>query len=648
MDIRILDSWLREYLDMDASPKEFAEKMSLASVGIEKIEEVGNDFIYNIEVTTNRPELMSVVGLAQEASAVLPQAGLSATFKKPIIKKPHTEDKESIEIVNDPKLVNRICAAILEVKQKQTPDYIKKRLEAAGIRTLNNLVDVTNYIMREMGHPAHVFDFDRLTTKKLIIRESKKGEKIVTLDKVEHILSGGDIVADNGEAEIVDLLGIMGTDNSVVTDTTTRILFFLDNNEPHHMRKTSMSLGIRSEAAILNEKGIDPELTLATLLRGIELYEQIADGRVISKIIDIYPNKVKEKTITTTQKKINDVAGVSIPLATSAIILNALGFKTTIVNHTLSAVVPSFRNNDMDIEEDLIEEITRVYGYYKLPSIIPPFETNASYSISDDIFYWENRTKNALKYWGFTEVYTSSLVSEELFEGPVEDAVTIANPLSSDLVYLRKTLVPNLLTVLSENKNRHEIKLFELSKIYIRKANSLPDEIQILAAVIKKSALSFFEIKGVVEQLLTDLGVTMYVFKPTEIGNGAEVYIQKDHLGSIELLDDQTGTVELNFDILLDYVSLKKIYRPIPKFPPIIEDVRIIVDQSITYEKIVSTIKKQSQLVKSITLLDTYQDKKTFRIMYQDPNRNLTNEEVSEIRQKIYSSLEKDLHAKIS
>ena len=316
MNIKILDNWLREYLKTSATQKKIAEKLSLTSVSIERIENFKDDFVYDIEVTTNRPDLMSVVGIAQEAATVLPQSGIDATFVKPKLALPnvHPKDSPELHLKFDEKLVNRISAVIMEIKIKDSPQYIKDRLEASGIRSLNNVIDVTNYVMREIGHPTHVFDYDRLSNHTLNIRESKKGEKLKTLDEKEYTLTGGDIVADNGNGEIVDLISIMGTANSVVTNSTKRILFFIDNVEPTHLRKTSMELGIRTEAVILNEKGINPELASDALARGIELFQKLADGKIVSEIYDIYPKKPKETVISVSKEKINSVIGVDIQL----------------------------------------------------------------------------------------------------------------------------------------------------------------------------------------------------------------------------------------------------------------------------------------------------------------------------------------------
>lgn len=651
MNIKILDSWLREYLKTSAKPEKIAEALSLTSVSVERIEKYGNDYIYNIEVTTNRPDLMSVVGLAREASVSLPRFGVKATFNPIKIEKPKDKITETlpINIQNDPSLVNRICAVVMEVNIKNSPKYIKERLETAGIRSINNLIDVSNYVMREVGHPTHVFDYDRLTTYALKIRPSQKGEKIITLDKKEHILQGEDIVADNGKDEIVDLLGVMGTDNSVVTDKTKRILFFIDNNEPSHIRETSMSLSIRTEAATLNEKGVDPELSMTALLRGIQLYQKIADGKMASEIIDIYPNKVKITPVSVDLSKIEKVIGVNISVKETVEMLQGLGFKVVIEKDKLKVEPPTWRAKDIQIKEDIIEEIARLHGYHLLPSILPPLTSVEPYHMEKSEFYWEKRVKDALKYFGFTEVYTYSMVSENLFEGPINDAVALANPLTEDMAYLRRTLVPSLLQAMRENKNREDLKIFEIANVYEKVDNNLPKETLKFAGVFKRNNVSFLEVKGLIEQLFNDIGIKNYNFKKRENEEeGAGIYIGKEFMGEIEILDNNLIDFELDFEIILKYVSLKKVYKPIPKFPPIIEDIRLSLNPKVTYEEITSLIKETSKLVVDVSLLDVYEGKKTFRITYQHPDKNLTTEEVAKIREKIITVLEKELDVKIS
>jgi phenylalanyl-tRNA synthetase beta chain len=535
----------------------------------------------------------------------------------------------------------------MDVKIKESPRFIKERLEASDIRSLNNLIDVTNYIMRAIGHPTHVFDFDRLASKILTIKQATRGERIKTLDNKEHLLFGGEIVAVNDKNEIIDLLGIMGLQNSVVTNDTKRILFFIDNNEKSHIRKASMSLGIRSDAAILNEKGLDPELAYEALIYGIKLFEQTAEGKVISEIIDIYPNKIKNGEIEVFENKINSLIGINIPLAESSRILSGLGFENVITGDRIKVKIPSFRTNDIQIEEDIIEEIARIYGYYNLPSKLPliEFETTNN-SINE--FFWEKRAKDALKYWGFTECYTYSMVSSDLLEGPEEEAITIQNPLTEDFVYMRKTLVPSLLKVIAENKKRHEIKIFELAKVYLKENNSLPKEQSMLAGVIKKQNASFYEIKGMLEQLLADFGIKDSTFRISEKGGlGASLYLNKLYLGEIEVLDNNLVDFEINFDIVVKFASLKKEYKALNKYPPVIEDISLITGMNVGTEDIISQIQKQSELITDVSLIDSFENSRTFHIVYQHPEKNLTNEDIAPIRKTLIASLKDKFKAEI-
>lgn len=650
MNIKILDSWLREYLKTKATPQILAEKLSLSSLSVEKIEKYKNDFIYEMEITTNRPDLFSVLGIAREASAILPQYGIDAEVIPLKLNKNgfNVSLKFPIEVINDPKLVNRICAVVMEVEIKNSPEFVKERLETSDIRSINNVIDVTNYITRLIGHPAHVFDFDRLNTKKLLIKEAEKGEKITTLDGKNYVLNGKEIVATNDKGRIVDLLGIMGLENSVVTQKTKKILYFIDNNEPGHIRNASMNLAIRTEAAAINEKGIDPELAMDALVYGIRLFEKIANGKQVSEILDIYPNKPKIETIEISFEKINKILGININPEKTAKYLAGLGFKTSIGKNSIKVSVPSFRINDVEIEEDVIEEIARIYGYHNLPANLPPTEESEVSQPVVNEFYWEKRVKNALKYWGFTETYTYSFVSESMYEGPIDEAVEVSNPLTEDMVYMRNSLIPSLLSVVSENKSAEALMIFEIANVYLKRTNDLPNEILMLSGVVKKKSASFYEVKGVIEQVLSDIGIKNISFKKSEkAGISASLYIDKDYIGEIEVLDTDVVDFEVNFQTILKHVTLKKEYKPFAKFPPVIEDLSVVTEPDIKTKDLIENIKSHSNLIIDVSLKDTYLNTRTFKIVYQDFERNLTNEDVSKIRNKIIASLEKEFKATI-
>ncbi|PIZ98865.1 MAG: hypothetical protein COX78_02620, partial [Candidatus Levybacteria bacterium CG_4_10_14_0_2_um_filter_35_8] len=364
--------------------------------------------------------------------------------------------------------------------------------------------------------------------------------------------------------------------------------------------------------------------------------------------IDIYPNKARPKTVNVLKNKIDTVIGVDIPLKECEKILEKLGFGVKVKDQILSVDIPSWRIADIENQEDIIEEIARIYGYHKLPSILPPLAEVESYHMDKNEFYWENRVKNTLKNWGFTEVYTNSMISEEILEGPTEDAVRLKNPLNEDLVYLRRTLIPSLLKVVKENKNKEQLKIFEIANIYEKRLEDLPRERRLIAGIIKKPNVSFFEAKGIVEQLLNDCNIKKIVFRTSEYGGiASSIYIQNDYLGEIELLDANIVDFEFNFEKIIKRANLNKIYKPLAKYPPIIEDLAIIADENVKTADIVEEIYIQSNLVREVSLLNQYRDTRTFHIIYRDEEGNLTAEEVKKIREKIITSLEGKFHAKL-
>jgi phenylalanyl-tRNA synthetase beta chain len=651
MNIKILDSWLREYVKTTATPQKIAELLSLSSVSVERLEKYKSDYVYDIEITTNRPDLMSVLGLARETATVLQQNKIAAKFENKALAKTKNKrvikQEATITIKNDAALVNRICAVVMDVTVKPTPEVIKNRLESTDIRSLNNLIDITNYVMRVTGHPTHVFDYDRIHTKKLTIRQSKPGEKIITLDKKEYSLPGGDIVADDGTGRIVDLLGIMGLENSVVTNETKRILFFIDNMIHHRIRKTSMALGIRTEAAVLNEKDPDPELAWTALQYGIKLYEELADGRVVSEPIDLYPNKIVVKTIIVSHQQIQTVMGVPISLQEAQAVLQRLDFTVKLQKDALVVTPPTSRAQDVIAPEDVIEEIARIYGYHNIPDILPPLINTEFTHLETDPFFWEDRVKDAMKYWGFTEVYTYPMISEALLENKTETTVKIANPLSEEFVYMRQTLIPSLLKVADENKDHEDINLFEIGNVYHRTPKDLPGQTLLFAGLIRKQKNSFYEVKGLIEQLTEDLGISTIVFQALVETTGAAILVEKTNLGHITIIDDQTIVFELNFEELIKHASLKKTYTPPSKYPPIIEDLALLVPPQVQTGEIIDLIKKQSPLIQSVSLLDKYEETRTFHILYQSSDKNLTGDEVAKIREKIVNALNEKLDVKL-
>jgi phenylalanyl-tRNA synthetase beta chain len=644
MNIQILDSWLREYLKTDATPEKIGECLSLCGPSIEKIEKIDGDYIYDIEITTNRVDCMSIVGIAREAAAILPQFGIKASFHEPEIKLPEFPTKsEKLVIKSSPTHTKRVMGIVLDnIQNWETPDWMKRRLEASGIRSLNAVVDITNYVMTEIGHPTHVFDYDLLTTKTLVFRESKKGEKITTLDGVKHTLPGGDIVIDDGEGTIVDLPGIMGTQNSVVNDSTKRILFFIDNNDPVKIRRTSMTLAIRTVAATLNEKGVDPELGKLALLRGIELYRSVCKADVKSKIYDVYPEKYTEKIVKITKDQISKRLGVDIKSETITKVLSELGFGVTWKKDVLTLSVPSFRAQDIEIPEDIAEEVARIYGYHNLPSVL--MDGVLPQPLIDAPFKFENKVRNILKSMGGNEIYTLALVTAEMVDPKI--ALQLKNPIGSDTEYLRTSLVPSITNATKENSGvKTPYFLYEIANVYIPQKGELPTETMRLGCIFVN--YDYRLAKGIVEQLLDTLQIE-YTFElmPAEKDQDKDssvlsIVANKSTLGHISLLS--TGELVFECDmstlksVAKDYVA----FQETPKFPSQIEDYSFELPNNVHIGELIKTIKLSTNIVRIVELIDIYESTYTVRVHYQDSTRTLTDSDVKKEREHILSIVKK-------
>lgn len=674
MNILIPYKWLKEYLETQARPEKIGECLSLCGASVEKINKVGNDSVFDIEITTNRVDMMSVLGIAREAATILPQFGIKAKLKKDPYKNPKSTQKIVSKIpglkviIKNKSLCPRFTAVILKnVKIGPSPKIVQKRLTKAGMRPINNIIDISNYLMHELGQPVHTFDYGKIKKQTIILRESKKGEEVVTLDGKVNKLAGGDIVIEDGNGKLIDLCGIRGGKNSEIDKNTKEVLLFVQTYEPHHIRQTSMSLGQRTEAAALFEKDVDSELVMPTLLKGIQLIKQNAKAQVASKIIDIYPHQYKPKKVKVSLQLIEQYLGLPVQLTKVKNILTSLGFSVSSLKRgkEIEAAIPSWRAKDVNIAEDLIEEIARIYGYHNLPSVLPPLHQQPKKSGIN--FDWENRIKHLLKNWGLTETYTYSMQSEEElvnFNLDPKKHLKIKNPLSSEWLYMRTNLLASLLPVIKQNLGlKKEINLFEISNVYLPKKGDLPNEKLKLAIILTGDRFS--QLKGMIEALLFELGVDKIVFSSAQEeadkqwgSKTAAIRIEnKSKLSLLGLLGELNPTVINNFEVkekvvaaYLDFELLLKLatkikkYNPIAKYPPIIEDLTFVLAPKATYAKLLTLISSISSLIRKIEFIGLYKNSLSLRIFYQHSDKNLTDKEISKIREKIIKKVKvKDL-----
>lgn len=636
-----MDSWLRDYLKTSATPAEIAKYLSLCGPSVERIEKVGEDSVYDIEITTNRIDSVSIYGIAREASSILPRFGVNAKLK-PIKSESKdftfTKEVDYLDALVDKNLCPRFTAVLIRnVERSGSPKHIKSRLEASGIRSLNNIIDISNYIMLELGQPVHTFDYDKIGGQKMIVRESKKGEVIETLDGKKFILPGGDIVIEDGNGRLIDLAGVMGGRLSMVDENTKNVLLFVQTYNPINIRKTSMYLAQRTAAATIFEKGTDAELVAPAILQAIELFKSLTRGEVSKNILNIYPAPYKTLTAVVSLKFIEKRLGVAIPKKDITNYLNTLGFGCSWAGDSLTAEIPSFRSKDVKNPEDILEEIARIYGYHNLPSKI--MEGSLPDRPEDHKFGFETSVKNILSGFGGTEIYTLSLVPKKYVD---EKHLKLKNPLGPETEYLRTSLMPSVIAAAKENVGlKDKFHLFEMANIYLPQNDNLPKERLVLAGTF--FGFTYRQAKGTVEAMLERLHIEA-TFKIEESkGFGASkcafIYHGSVVIGKIGV-PENTGFIYYEFIMEKFMESAPKVssFKPIPKYPAQIEDINFILPQKTKIGDVIEQI-KNNKLVLNAELIDIYEDSHTFRIWYQDKTKTLTDSEVKSIRDKIISSL---------
>jgi len=675
MNVLIPHNWLTEYLKTNLKPKEIAEKLSLGGISVEKLERVpsglvnGTEYVYDIEVTSNRPDTMSVIGVAREGAAILNKECVLP--KVPEIFSSRQRALLSIEI-KEPQLCRRYLGVVLDhIEVKPSPEPIQQRLKLAGLRPINNIVDITNYVMLEYG-PLHAFDLDLLNkdekgNAKIIIRKAKKGEKVITLDK-QHFELKPDMLVIADSKEPIAIAGIKGGLKAEVTAKTERIVLECASFDPISIRKTSRALSLQTDASVRFDKDLVPLGREVAFRRAVDLLQKFAGAKIASRVVDAYPKKIKSKKIEFHFSTVERILGAKIPQARAFRILQSLGFKVAGSGKKVVISVPYWRHNDIEREEDFVEEVARVYGYHKLSGKL--MDTRIPKEVRTKSFEWEDRAKDILVSQGFSEVYTYSFVSKRLLEQSGSDSkkhLKIANPLSQEFEYMRRELLPSLFEVAKRNYKKFlEIKIFELNHVYSGEA--LPYERRRLGGLLLakrgKDDL-FYKLKGVLENLLTGLGISDFVFeKETERGSMIKVCGKK--VGTLSLvksylflvnfgITDPVFAFDLDFEELAKHVSESKSYTTIPKYPAIEFDLSVVVAREVPWLEIQTLVEKADRLVRKVELFDVYQGKRigtgkkslAFRITYRSDSRSLKQEEARRIHDKIIVKLKKDFQAQI-
>ncbi len=635
--------------------------------------------IIDFEITSNRPDCLSIEGLGRETAA-----SLNKPFKNPRknIDERQVETKQELEglkvDIEAPDLCYRYVARMVKnVKIAPSPEWMVRRLKACGVRSINNIVDITNYVMLEMGQPMHAFDINSIEGKHITVRRAKKGEKIITLDEQERQLGEDNLVIAD-EQKAVAIAGVMGGLNSEIEADTKTVVFESAVFYGGSVRKTAKKVGLRTESSSRFEKGLSAENALRAANRAVELVELLGAGEAVEGKIDVYPTNQKINQIPFDVAKINNLLGTNLSKQEMIEILDPLDIKV----EKDRAIAPYFRM-DLEFVADLAEEIGRFYGYDKLDTTL--IKADTTLGIRNKEQNMQKKVKEVLVNSGFSEIYTYGFVSEKdlelsnISEEIRKYAITIQNPLSDEYKLMRPTTIPSMMQILATNANKknQNVKLFDLSRSYkdvkqeVQKGE-VPLQEEILTIGMYGEDVDFYTLKGIVENILEAISVNHYeVEKETENasyhpGRCANVKVGMDVIATLgevhpEVLDNYMITkraylAEVNVTKLVKYAKANKKYTEVPKFPAVERDIAVIVNEEVEVgqiEKIVT--KKAKKLLERIQLFDIYRSEKlgenkksvAYSLIFRDKSKTLSDEEINGIMETIVSELEKQLGAEL-
>ncbi len=637
-------------------------------VGVDIKEVFGlNDNVAEFEITSNRPDCQSVIGLAREAAVTF---GRPFSLPVPAAQgnKENVADLARVDVL-DQAYCPRYCARMIKnVKIAPSPAWLVRRLQASGIRAINNIVDITNYVLLEYGQPMHAFDMRDVAGAHIIVRRARDGEMITTLDDQQRKLDASMLVIADGE-KAVAVAGVMGAQNSEVKPDTAVILFESANFDGASVRITAKKLGLRTEASSKYEKGIDPSLTEAAVNRACQLVEELGIGEVVGGMIDVCGKLPPARSLTLRPEKINAFLGAQIDTAFMIKTLNALGFGVDEAAMTVS--VPSYRA-DVESEADLAEEIVRIYGYNNIKSTLMAGEiTKGGKNAGQKL---EDKVKAAMAAQGLYEILTYTFTSPAVFDklrfpadSPKRNVVSIQNPLGEENSIMRTTTLASMMEALERNySQRNEaVKLFEIGRVYLpQPEQTLPDEKNIVTLGMY-GGVDFYDIKGMVEELFDSIGVKVYSFTPAAdqsayhpgrcamitIGSDRAGYVGQAHPDVCDAygISEACYLAELSFDALSGAADNAKTYKKLPKYPAVSRDLALLADDAVLAGDIAQIIEKAAgKILDSIKLFDVYkgpqipQGKKSmaYSVTLRAADRTLTDQEIGKVMDKILESLE--------
>ncbi len=663
--MKISLDWLKDYVALSVSPEKFAHRLTMSGLEVEKIEAVDGDTLLELEITPNRADCLNMLGIARETAAVFNKRLKYPRRKR--LKLP--TEKCPVTILDQSGCLRYVGTVITGIKVAPSPEWLQKRLLAIGLRPINNVVDITNFVLLETGQPLHAFDYDKLIDGKIVVRRARKGEQIKTLDAVERTLQDNILVIADAHRPVA-LAGIIGGEETSVTEQTKNILLESAFFDPILIRRAARALGVSTDSSYRFERNVDLQNVDTHAARAIDLIREYAGG-TLEKHTDVFPGKRKivKKEVSVRVEHINALLGSSFSSAQCKTILKKLEFTVKVKDRkVIQAIPPSFRN-DIRRAEDLIEEVARIIGYDNLPESLPRM-TISDAIIKDSRYIFRNNLRTKLLAQGLSEAVTYALIPQSsLVKVNLDqvECVRVKNPLTQEQEILRPTLLPNLLSVVRSNLNRgqKEIRLFESGKVYLRDG-----EQDVLAIIMtgmreydwrspQRTGEDFFDIKGVIESLGVSLRFVPSENKIFAAGQCVQIFSsgQKDVIGELGKVKKD---ILKNWDIKEDHVffaeirlnnlekSQARIYESVSEFPAVTRDVSLAVRQDVSFENIIETARQLGgSLLADIQFLEQYRGEKipqgqrglVFSLLYQSRERTLTEEEINSLHQRICQTI---------
>lgn len=650
-----------------------------AEVGMDAVSYLGmDDYILELGLTPNRSDCLSMLGVAYEVAAIL---GRDVIFPSTDLVENGEENPVSVEIEAGEHSYQYAGRHFTHVKIGSSPQWLKNRLMAAGVRPINNVVDVTNYVMLEYGQPLHAFDATKVKDRSIVVRLAAEGEKLVTLDDQERALDTQTLVIADREKGLA-IAGIMGGANSEITDETSEIILESAYFTPKSIRRSARMLQMRTEGCVRWEKGVDQSRVIPACDRAAQLIQQVTGATVSKGIASAKVQELKPRTVSLSLEKLNLHLGTALTVDDVSPIFDKLNFTYKLDQNEWHVEVPT-RRGDITLPEDLVEEVARLYGYDNIPTSLPGGETTQGMLTRDQSI--RRTIRHHMIGLGLSEAITYSLVAPSrandvagLHEKNLSE-IALSMPMSEEHSVLRTNLLPSIMEVATYNKNRqnHDLALFEVGNVFLTEEENiskLPEEKYYLAALVTgawvhqnwmgvKQPVDFYLLKGILESVMSRLGITNVSFVPTtervgmHPGRTANVLVNDDVIGYIGQLHpatekaydlDETYVFQCDVSQLVNLSTDLGLYSPLPKFPAITRDLAFVVDRSVTASSLTSIIREQAgDLLESLTLFDVYAgdriaaDKKSmaFSLVYRHQERTLLDEEVQQSTSRIVQAL---------